>query len=119
MGLDRVVAKVSDPPSDADLHAVRIQAKRTRYAIEAARPVIGASAAEHAAAIAAVQDVLGDFHDSTVMVDWLREAASVRPVCGLAAGQLLAAQRAEQRRLRHRVHHVWRTAADAKLRDWL
>jgi CHAD domain-containing protein len=117
--LDRVVAGVSNPPSDADLHRVRIQAKRTRYAIEAARPVIGSPAAEHAAAIAALQDVLGDFHDSTVMVEWLREAASGRPDCGLAAGQLLAAQRVEQRRLRHRVHDVWRIAAAPGLRHWL
>ena len=117
--LDRIVAGVSDPPSDTDLHLVRIQAKRTRYAIEAARPVIGPPAAEHAAAIAALQDVLGEFHDSTVMGQWLREAAPADPAAGLAAGQLLAAERTEQRRLRRRAHAVWQTAAARQLRQWL
>jgi len=117
--LDHVVAKVSDPPTDADLHAVRIQAKRTRYAIEAARPVIGSAAADHAAALADLQDVLGEFHDSTVAVQWLRDAATARPACGLAAGQLVAAEHAEQTRLRALVHRAWRQANAKNLRHWL
>jgi CHAD domain-containing protein len=117
--LDRVVANVSDPPTDADLHAIRIQTKRTRYAIEAARPVIGRAAADHSAALAHLQDVLGDFHDSTVAVQWLRDAATARPTCGLAAGQLVAAERAEQTRLRARAHQSWRVANAKNLRHWL
>jgi CHAD domain-containing protein len=104
---------------DEDLHAIRIQAKRTRYAIEAARPVIGRAAADHAAALAHLQDVLGEFHDSTVAVQWLRDAAATRPTCGLAAGQLVAAERAEQTRLRARVHQAWRLANAKNLRHWL
>ncbi|HZC54152.1 MAG TPA: CYTH and CHAD domain-containing protein [Mycobacterium sp.] len=117
--LDRLVAGVSDPPSDTDLHLVRIQAKRTRYAIEAARPVIGAPAVEHAAALAGLQDVLGEFHDSTVAVRWLREAATARPGCGVAVGQLIAEEHAEQARLRALVHDAWRRANAKRLRSWL
>jgi CHAD domain-containing protein len=117
--LDQVVARLSTPPSDADLHRVRIQAKRTRYAIEAARPVIGRAAIDHAAALAELQDVLGEFHDSIVAVQWLREAATARPTCGLAAGQLVAAERDEQARLRGLVHDAWQTAAAKSLRYWL
>jgi CHAD domain-containing protein len=117
--LDRAAARVSVPPSDTDLHMVRIQAKRTRYAIDAARPVIGRPAAEHAAALARLQDVLGDFHDSTVAVEWLRAAAAARPACGVVVGQLIAAERTEQARLRARVRDAWRTAAAKQLRGWL
>jgi CHAD domain-containing protein len=114
--LDRTVAAVSDPPADDELHRVRIQAKRTRYAIEAARPVIGRAGAEHAATLAHLQDVLGDFHDSVVAVQWLREAAAERPGCGVVAGQLIAAERAEQARLRATFAGAWRAADAQQLR---
>ncbi|HZC70329.1 MAG TPA: CYTH and CHAD domain-containing protein [Jatrophihabitans sp.] len=117
--LDRVVAGAADPPSDTDLHVIRIQAKRTRYAIEAARPVIGRPAKDHAAALAHLQDVLGEFHDSAVAVQWLREAAAARPTCGLVAGQLIVGERAEQAQLRQVVHDAWRAAGGSKLRRWL
>ena len=60
--------------------------------------------ARHAGALRHLQDVLGEFHDSTIAVQWLRDAAAARPTCCLAAGQLIAAEHAAQTRLRERVH---------------
>ena len=117
--LHRTVAALSDPPTDHELHLVRIQAKRTRYAIEAARPVIGAPAAHHAAELAHLQDVLGDLHDSTVAVQWLRQTAHDQPTTALAAGQLIAAEYAEQARLRRQLPDGWHAVDNKKLRLWL
>lgn len=117
--LDRTVATVSRPPTDTDLHLIRIQAKRTRYAIEAARPVIGRPAVEHAAALARLQDILGDLHDSIVAVQWLRNTAATEPAGALVAGQFIAAEGADQSRLRGQVKGAWRTVAAKPLRRWL
>ena len=53
-------------PPDAALHAVRIRAKRCRYAAEATIPVFGTPAQRFARAIADVQDVLGEHQDAVV-----------------------------------------------------
>lgn len=117
--LDAAVADLDDPPTDADLHRIRIQAKRTRYAMDAARPVVGRPAAVHAAAIAKLQGVLGDLHDAVVAEQWLRQAADDQPECAMVAGLLVAAERSEQMRLRSRWRGTWDKAARKKLRDWL
>lgn len=117
--LDSAIAATSDPPTDAELHAVRIQAKRTRYAIEAARPVVGRPAAEHAAALADLQYVLGNLHDSVVAEQWLRAAADKQPGCALAAGQLIGAERADRDRLRAAARDLWLRLGEEKLRRWL
>ncbi len=51
---------------DAALHEVRKSAKRLRYAAESAVPVLGDRAGMLAARCAAIQDALGDHHDSVV-----------------------------------------------------
>jgi CHAD domain-containing protein len=117
--LERAVTALSRPPSDLELHLLRIQAKRTRYAIEAARPVIGRPAVEHAEALADLQDLLGDLHDSIVAVQWLRDAAAARASCGVAAGQLIGQELTEQTRLRSKVDDAWQAADTADIRAWL
>ena len=50
---------LGDDPPDEELHAVRIRAKRCRYAAEAVAPAVGKPAKRFAAAVAEVQEVLG------------------------------------------------------------
>ena len=60
-------------PADEELHALRIKAKRARYAAEgrgASHPEAGA----FATAVAELQDVLGEQHDAVVAEEWLRDA---------------------------------------------
>jgi len=116
--LHDMVRALSDPPSDTELHQVRILAKRCRYAAEAATPVTGHRAARFAAAEAEVQTVLGDLHDAIVAEAWLRAAAVDVPGCALAAGELIAMQRAENTQLRAAWPAVWRAASARKLRWW-
>ena len=81
-----VEALGADPP-DADLHRVRILAKRTRYAAEAAAPRSGKPAAAFAAAVADLQEVLGDHQDAVVAEAWLRERGRGAPTCRPAGGR--------------------------------
>ena len=104
---------------DTQWHAVRIRAKRCRYAAEAVAPVCGHQAGRFAAAIAAVQAILGDHQDTVVAEAWLRGAgAAVSPGC-VAAGELIAAERQERARLRSRWPKIWKRAQAKKLRRWL
>ena len=106
-------------PSDAELHQIRILAKRSRYAADAVAPLVGPVASRFAAAVAGVQTVLGDHHDTVMAEEWLHSAAkadeSVKPV----ANQLIALERSRRRELRDQWPATWRAASAQKLRSWL
>jgi CHAD domain-containing protein len=119
--LRRAVKALSPVPPDEELHAVRILAKHTRYAAEAAAAVMGKRASAFAAAVAGVQTVLGDHQDACVTEAWLRdhvpETASAREA--MLVGQLIGLQRAEAAARRADWPAAWRRADDKRLRDWL
>jgi CHAD domain-containing protein len=62
---------------DEALHEVRKAAKRARYAAEATEVVLGKPATKQAAAMEAVQELLGEVQDSVASRDLLRELAMV------------------------------------------
>ena len=105
--------------SDTELHRARILAKRARYASEAVAPIIGPPAAGLAAALADLQDCLGDDHDAVVTEAWLRRAAAADPASALAAGQLIAAERTRRAERRAEWPALWRTASTKRLHRWL
>jgi CHAD domain-containing protein len=119
--LNKAVRALPETPADQELHAVRILAKHTRYAAEAAAGVIGKPATAFAKQIAAVQTVLGDHQDACVTEGWLRRAAgktrSTREA--MLIGQLIGLQRAEARAKRAEWPEVWRRASERALRGWL
>jgi CHAD domain-containing protein len=119
--LSKAVKGLADHPPDEELHAVRILAKHTRYAAEAAAGVIGKPATAFAKQIAAVQTVLGDHQDACVMEDWLRKAgAKTRSAReAMLIGQLIGLQRAEAAAKRAAWPEVWERASDPALRGWL
>ena len=105
--LAHTVDRLGDDPAIAELHRVRLLAKRTRYAAEAVEPVYGKDARRFVAAVKEIQEVLGDMNDAAVAIDWLaRTATTVDPSGAFAAGQLAHHFRtiAEQRR------HGWERA---------
>jgi CHAD domain-containing protein len=117
--LKRAAGALGKDSPDAQWHAVRIRAKRCRYAAEAVAPVCGRQAYRFAAAIAAVQDILGDHQDTVVAEAWLRaNGAALSPAC-VAAGELIAAQRRERTRLRSKWPKAWKRASAKKLRRWI
>jgi CHAD domain-containing protein len=119
--LAKAVNELPEVPADEQLHAVRILAKHTRYAAEAAAGVIGKPATAFAKQIAAVQTVLGDHQDACVTEDWLRRAApkirSTREA--MLVGQLVGLQRAEAREKRALWPEVWARASARDLRRWI
>lgn len=118
--LRATVDELPDDPSDEQLHEVRIEAKRCRYAAEAVAPAVGKRARAFAKAIADLQDVLGEHQDAVVAEAWLRDAASTetgREV--FVAGQLASLERLEIDRTRAAWREVWRAASKKKLRQWL
>ena len=112
--LRRTVGGLGPQPSDPELHAVRIAAKRCRYAAEASIPVPGRRAERVAAALCRLQDVLGELHDSVVAEQWLRDAAAELPETALVAGELAAANRAEAQRLRALWRPAWKNVRRAQ-----
>jgi CHAD domain-containing protein len=107
--------------TDEELHRLRIRAKRARYALESVEPVIGKPARRLARRIAELQDVLGDHHDTAVAEEWLRAAAgdpALPRSAAVAAGELVAVERAERAELRAAWPGAWSRVRHADT-DWL
>lgn len=118
--LRRTVRALPSVPADAELHAVRILAKHTRYAAEAAAPVVGRKAGAFAKAVAGLQTVLGDHQDACVTEAWLRaNGPGGNFTEAMLAGQLIGLQRAEASARRAEWPAAWRAASNRRLRDWL
>jgi len=117
--LRRAQRALSDPPVDDELHAVRILAKRLRYAAEAVAPVVGRRASALAGAAAGVQEVLGDLHDAVVAADWLRAHAGSDPARAFATGELFAMEMAKAAEQRTLWPNAWRKLDRPKLRSWM
>jgi CHAD domain-containing protein len=117
--LRTAVQELPDEPPDEMLHAVRIRAKRARYAVEAVLPV-HPEAQRHAKAIAGVQEVLGDHQDSVVAEAWLRDAVEeLSPRQAFVAGVLAARQRADADASRDKWVPAWKAADRKSTRKWL
>jgi CHAD domain-containing protein len=102
---------------DEELHALRIRAKRVRYAAEAVAPVMGPRASRFAAAVTALQTVLGEHQDAVIAASWLHDHG---PSTGqpFAAGQLWALEREAAEEARRQWPAAWKGASDRRLRSW-
>ena len=105
--------------ANTDFHAVRILAKRARYAAEAVAPVYGREVRRFARAIADVQSVLGDHQDTAVAEEWLRRAAREIPSTRVAVAELVTIERDDRFELRNRFKSVWKKASRRELRKWM
>ena len=118
--LRKKVRKAGSPPSDAELHRIRIGAKQLRYAAEAATPVMGRAAARTAARAEQLQTVLGEHHDAVTAEAWLREQAVHNTrAASFVAGMLAAQQIRRQQQLRRRWRSTWQNLDQPKARAWL
>jgi CHAD domain-containing protein len=104
-------------PADAQLHRVRILAKRARYAAQAVAPVVEPAQA-FAAAAAELQTILGDHQDAVTTEAWLAAA----PTSGrqaFLAGQLAGLERAVAVEMRGRWQEAWKVLSAPELRAWM
>jgi CHAD domain-containing protein len=96
-------------PTDEELHQVRIETKRARYAAELAAPELGKRGARLVDRAKTVQDVIGDHQDACVAEDRLRELAlRGGGKTGLAAGRLVERQRRRKADARRAFPDAWR-----------
>lgn len=108
--------------ADPQWHAVRIHAKRARYAAESAVGICGVSAQHLADALAAVTDVLGSHQDAVTAAEhWLAIAAADPDDHALAitAGRLIERENEAAMRARLAYPDAWRAASADRLRSWL
>ncbi|HTD35424.1 MAG TPA: CYTH and CHAD domain-containing protein [Candidatus Elarobacter sp.] len=111
--LRKRVRRRSRPPSNRELHRIRIAAKRTRYAAEAAAPVLGRSAEKLASAVEAIQTTLGDQHDAVVACGTLRAWAD-DGAAAFAAGELTVIEQRAAAEGRYAWRKAWKRARRAR-----
>ena len=111
--LKRAGEAIGPDDRDDEYHAVRIKAKRARYAAEAIAPVAGKRTRKLAEAVADLQMVLGDHQDAVVAEAWLREASNDGSDLALVAGELIGVQRAEADAGRKAWTKLWKRALAA------
>jgi triphosphatase len=106
--------KDAPPPA---LHKVRIRAKRLRYTAEFFEPMYGKPAARLVKRLTALQDLLGDFQDSVVGGQRIREAvlsaAGAWPAeTSLALGQVVQYDLERSRKIRKEFPRVYDDVMD-------
>ncbi|HYW28041.1 MAG TPA: CYTH and CHAD domain-containing protein [Terriglobales bacterium] len=116
--LRRAAQALDERSPDADLHRVRILAKRVRYASEAAGPAVGAEATRFGKLAAGLQDVLGQHQDSVTMQDWLRSVATARRRA-FVAGELCAIEARRAADSRANWPAAWHQLDRRRARAWM
>jgi CHAD domain-containing protein len=114
--LRKTVRGRTRPATDAELHAIRIHAKRVRYAAESAEPAWGAKAVRFARRLERLQSVLGEHHDAVAAEASLRTLADGPRA--LLAGELLVIEAACAAKARRRWRHAWKRVADPHVHFW-
>jgi CHAD domain-containing protein len=104
-------------PADAQLHRIRILAKRARYAAQAVEPAVE-TAHPFAVAAAELQTILGDHQDAVTTEAWLAAAATTGRGA-FVAGQLAGLERAVAIDMRGRWREAWAALAEPALREWM
>ncbi|HEV2027588.1 MAG TPA: CYTH and CHAD domain-containing protein [Candidatus Dormibacteraeota bacterium] len=116
--LRSAVRQLPDPPTDPELHRIRILAKRARYAAEAVAPIVGSAAAAFARAAAKLQTVLGEHQDSVTAQAWLR-GARISGRRAFVAGELIAMEHVAAEEARVKWPKVWKTLDRKPLHKWM
>ena len=106
--LRRAAEALPADPADDQLHAVRIDAKRARYAAELAALDGSKSAVRAVGALKVLQDVIGVHQDAVVAEERLRRIAS--PESAVAAGRLIERGRSRKAGMRARYPGALRDA---------
>jgi CHAD domain-containing protein len=101
---------LGDAPSDEALHAVRIKAKRARYAAELIAPEAGKPVEKFVEKAKEIQDLLGSCQDAVVARDRIRLLATKARHAGSAfvAGRLLERQIARRAEFLSQLPRRWR-----------
>ncbi|MEU5690369.1 CYTH and CHAD domain-containing protein [Actinosynnema sp. NPDC020468] len=114
----RLAKRAEDAHDDEALHDARKAAKRLRYAVEVAEPLLGEPARKYRKKVKDVQTVLGEHQDSVVARPVLRELgaqAHLDGENGFTFGLLSGLEVAHAQRLEREFAGVWRGLGKPKL----
>jgi len=118
--LSKAMRDLPPSPSNADIHQVRIKAKRARYAAELAEASGGKSATRFIKVAKGFQDLLGTHHDAVLAERYMRDFVARLPGerAAFAAGLLMA--RAHQRRdhVRDTFRSAWKRVKKRGKKAW-
>jgi CHAD domain-containing protein len=107
-------------PAD-DYHEVRIRAKRLRYTLDAFAGLYGAPAQRYVQALARLQTVLGDYHDSMVREQRFTELVTGSPrlpsSTSFLVGRLVERDVLAFERCRKKFDKAWRRIRRGRWRD--
>jgi CHAD domain-containing protein len=111
--MGRAIGRASPPE---DYHALRIEAKKLRYALEFVTPIYGTPAAAFARRLTALQDILGAHQDAYVAIDTLDGLATtfsrrLGPETLLAMGSVQERYRVRAAELRSSFPAAWKPLA--------
>ena len=104
--------------TDEMLHRARKAAKQARYAGEAMVVVYGPKAADFAAAMESMQELLGEHQDSTVSRQLLRRLGGGSGN-GFTFGVMHGTEAARAHQVREQLPAAWDQAGSKKLRRWM
>ncbi|WP_422770912.1 CHAD domain-containing protein [Plantactinospora sp. WMMC1484] len=107
---------------DERWHAVRINGKRARYAVDAVAGVLGGDAAKLAKALSKVQNLLGEHQDAAVAAQTWQSIAEENPAdhaVAVTAGRLVERERAATRTARAAFPEAWDRASRGRRTAWL
>jgi CHAD domain-containing protein len=112
------VRDLDDPPSDDQLHDVRIEAKRARYAAELFGSVAGVRGNRFVRRATRLQDALGAQHDAARASAWFLSHGGEDTGLARTCGWLAAEAAGERDALREAWRPAWRSLRDPKARFW-
>jgi CHAD domain-containing protein len=118
--LRKAISRAGPSPSDAQLHNIRIKAKRARYAAELARWAVGKPAIRFMKAARAIQDLLG-IHQDAIQAElhvrqFLKYSTSVR--AGFVAGRMVERQRQRRERIRQEMKRLFKKSLKRGKKTW-
>jgi CHAD domain-containing protein len=118
--LRKAVRRLRAVPTDADLHRVRIKAKRARYAAELAETAAGKPVARFIRCAKTLQDLLGKHQDAVVAEQRIRalfaEAKGQR--AAFTAGRMVERQRQRRDQARGVFWSLWKKVDKRGRRAW-
>ena len=112
------VRSLDDPPSDEQLHELRIETKRARYAAELFSSVSGARGARFLRRATSLQDALGAQHDAARACEWFLGHGGEDTGLARACGWFAAEAAAERDDLREAWRPGWASLRTPKARFW-
>ncbi len=118
--LRRAAAKLRGSPTDAEIHRMRIHAKRARYAAELAEPVVGKPARRFVESAKKFQDVVGAHQDTVVAGERIRGLLerSGSTETAFVAGQLVERATRKRQIARRKLPRAWHLLERRGRKSW-